>query len=152
MHIAGCDQGAIRLVNGPSNMEGRVEVCNDGNWGTVCDDSFTANDANVACRQLGFLNTGKSFVIRLMHPKFKLFIYTGAMFSCCATYGEGTGNILLDDLACTGTERSLFDCTHNGIGTHNCQHSEDVGITCQGRVAVYRSCSLCTSSCIYTLT
>ncbi len=59
--------------------------------------------------------------------------YTGATAQCCAAYGQGTGSIVLDDLACTGTETSLFDCPHSGIGTHNCGHSEDVGVTCQGR-------------------
>ena len=47
-----------------------------------------------------------------------------------ATYGQGTGDILLDDLGCTGSETSLFDCSHSGVGTHNCAHSEDAGAVC----------------------
>ena len=61
-----CVQGDIRLVGGSTAREGRVEVCNNNAWGTVCDDAFGTNDARVACRQLGFSDTG-SYVLWCVH-------------------------------------------------------------------------------------
>ena len=58
-----CQDGDIRLQNGNTSYEGRVEVCRNETWGTVCDDIWDDRDAGVACLQLGYSSLGKLFVI-----------------------------------------------------------------------------------------
>lgn len=53
-----CVLGEVRLSGGYSPLEGTVEICVDGEWGSVCDDLWSSEDANVVCRQLGFSNLG----------------------------------------------------------------------------------------------
>ena len=56
-----CQHGALRLINGTTSNEGRLEICIYNLWGTVCDDSFDTNDARVACRQLRYeVDNGQS--------------------------------------------------------------------------------------------
>ena len=108
----------VRLVGGSSQNEGRVEVNYDGEWGTVCDDGWSSNDARVVCRQLGFGSSGTAI---------------GS-----ASFGQGSGSILLDDVTCTGSELTLASCGHLGIGvTRSCSHSEDAGVRCTGYYAGY---------------
>jgi len=59
---APCTNGDIRLRGSSNNYEGRVEICNNNAWGTVCDDAWGTPDANVACRQLGFSSTGNNLI------------------------------------------------------------------------------------------
>ena len=104
----------IRLVGGSHQKEGRVEILHDGKWGTICDDSWDINDANAVCRQMGF---------------------SGAKgYKTSAHFGQGFGQIWLDNVNCTGTEKYLYSCSHNAWGTHNCGHSEDAGVVCSGKV------------------
>ena len=57
--FSNCNTGDIRLINGSNPLEGRLEICINNAWGTVCHDSFSKDDAEVACRQLGNI-TGTS--------------------------------------------------------------------------------------------
>lgn len=100
----------IRLVGGDSNS-GRVEVLYRGQWGTVCDDDFDNNDAVIICEMLGKATAN-------------VVAYGGAHF------GQGTGPIVYDDLNCNGSEADIRNCQHNGLGHHNCGHTEDAGVKC----------------------
>ena len=63
-------------------------------------------------------------------------IFIGATGQQGATYGQGTGTIFLDTVRCKGSESNILDCSSNSIGTHNCAHSEDAGITCSVGIVI----------------
>ena len=96
-------------------MTGRVEICYNNVWGTVCDDFWSNTDATVVCRQLGFSTVGAV-----------------ALFSGF-TNGATSQRIWLDNVGCRGTESTLNACPHPAYGSHNCVHSEDAGVRCQPR-------------------
>ena len=52
--LTSCTHGAVRLTNGSTSDEGRVEMCVHGEWGSVCDSGWDLGEAQVVCRQLGY--------------------------------------------------------------------------------------------------
>ena len=143
-----CSNSDIRLVGGRNEYEGRVEICQRGSWGTVCDDNWDDTDARVVCRQLGIFTGGKSCnldIIDIAGYDVHACLFA-QLADAIATYrdmfidfGPGTGPIFLDEVGCTGSETTLDDCPHRGIGTHNCDHDEDAGVICsqQGSESLY---------------
>ena len=73
--IAACSPGDIRLVNGSRDTEGRLEICYNGDWGTVCDEGWDDVDAAVACRELGFVAQGQSLLLFQLCTQYQLFAY-----------------------------------------------------------------------------
>ena len=57
-----CCDGAIRLSGGSLANEGRVEICQSGEWKTVCDNNWSENEARVVCRQLGYSDQGDKLI------------------------------------------------------------------------------------------
>ena len=89
-----------------------MEVYINGEWGTVCGDSWDPLEGKVVCQQLGYNGVNRTYSDRSRH-----------------NFGEGTGLSWLNDLRCTGSEANLLQCPHDGVG-NSCGHYQNVGIVC----------------------
>uniref|UniRef100_A0A8C6R2P0 T-cell differentiation antigen CD6 n=1 Tax=Nannospalax galili TaxID=1026970 RepID=A0A8C6R2P0_NANGA len=99
----------VRLVDGGSPCAGRVEMLEQGQWGTVCDDTWDLEDAHVVCKQLQC-----GWAVQAL---------PGLHFT------PGQGPIHRDQVNCSGTEAYLWDCP--GLpGDQYCGHKEDAGVVC----------------------
>ena len=104
----------IVRLSGPNAYKGigRVEIYSyyKGMWGTICDDNWEFDDAQVVCRQLG---------------------YSGAVNALQGSQvPHGFGTILLDEVQCNGYESSISKCQHQPWGVNDCSHREDAGVEC----------------------
>ncbi|KAH3847501.1 hypothetical protein DPMN_089824 [Dreissena polymorpha] len=101
----------IRLVDGNSTFDGRVEIKVFNTWGTVCNDLFGIEEANVICKMIGF--------------------YSAEGFRTSSI--QGTGPVYVDNMACDANSSHINDCQYSTY--HDCSHSEDVAVTCTGITA-----------------
>ena len=121
-------------MNGSTPDEGRVEVCVDGEWGTVCDHFWERNDAEVVCRQLGynppckFISSGFQLLFII------LLIIIGALNYHSSRFGDGPQPILAQSYSCTGTERNLTSCSGGTTGYSSCHYGRVAGVGCFSRL------------------
>jgi cysteine-rich repeat protein len=108
-------EGDVRLVGGPSGMEGRLQIFHAGAWGEVCDDYF---DGNYGSSYFGYSTTT---VCQQMG-------YAGGAF--LSTYDAPSDTFILDDVNCTGTERRISDCPRRAYGMEDCSRTEGAGFQC----------------------
>ncbi|XP_072171899.1 uncharacterized protein [Diadema setosum] len=100
----------VRLVRGRNDLEGRLEVFYNGEWGTVCRNGWGFKDASVVCRQLGFDSSS-----------YNLYTY----------YPGGEGTAIVTDVACTGNEQRFDQCPNGGSSQlEYCQTRQKVTVTC----------------------
>uniref|UniRef100_A0A1X7UCA1 SRCR domain-containing protein n=1 Tax=Amphimedon queenslandica TaxID=400682 RepID=A0A1X7UCA1_AMPQE len=108
---ADCTDGDVRLVGGSTEYEGRVEVCINKAWGTICKSGWNENDIHVACRQLGHAGLGSS-----RYSQFE----------------PGIGPIFMVSVRCSGSETNLLDCYYRQPFQYSdCGHSYDAGLSCE---------------------
>ena len=100
------DPVSVRIVDGLSDHEGRLEVYYNGEWGTVCHSGFDRLDGDIACRQLGYNGSAAVY-----------------------THGGGTDRVWLSGLDCEHFRTSLDQCDHSGW-LSGCPHDNDVGLIC----------------------
>ncbi|XP_077978778.1 scavenger receptor cysteine-rich domain-containing protein DMBT1-like [Glandiceps talaboti] len=102
-------EGITYLKHGTESYEGRLEIYHDSQWGTICSNEWSINDAYVACRELNF----RSALVYLTNE-----------------FGQGSGKTHLNKVGCQGDERHLIDCDHGAWGDYQCSTGHDVGIEC----------------------
>lgn len=109
----------VRLVDGSSIYEGRLEIFHNGIWGTVCDDMWNSHNTAVVCTSLGFSPAEAVSV----HGQ---------------PFGLGTGPIHFLNVVCQGNESSIVQCQDCGFVNHNCDHAKDVCINCTSHKSKFR--------------
>ncbi|XP_064609094.1 deleted in malignant brain tumors 1 protein-like [Liolophura sinensis] len=101
---------SLRLTGGPDERRGRLEMLRNGEWGTICGETFSLLNAKVVCRQMGFNES-------LAH-----FYYLDGM---------ATGNTSLKRVRCTGNEQRLIECFHMFLGFRANSCKKAAGVECR---------------------
>ena len=102
---------AVRLVGTGLKHVGKVEIQYQGQWGAVCYVNWDKKDAHVICRMLG---------------------YKAADAAILYIEGETSRRFLMYNVRCSGNEKSIAKCSHNGWWYNaGCNNKENAGVVCQ---------------------
>lgn len=128
----------MRLIGGRRPSEGYVELCLNGEWGTLCDENWDGRDASVLCHMLGYHRESKCidnimlYIIDYSCPadalasKFSRFVEDRVALS------DSGQKVHLDSIRCEGDETSIMECPH--VTDEVCyKHLEDAGVVCEGQ-------------------
>jgi len=136
LNTAPCATGKLRLVGGNIENEGRVEICVNNQWGTVCDDLWGSAEARVVCLQLGYsAHSQYQYISYTQVHMLNCLLYiipTDAVAFTDAHFGVGVGPIFLSNVECSGSESNLIDCSHSSFVSCSRLHLDDAGVSCQG--------------------
>ena len=136
INLVPCTDGDVRLVNSYSNVHenyGRVEVCIDSTWGTVCNNNWDNKDASVMCRQLGYVPHGMTYFTVMDNQSY--FVFIGAIPNHQFYVGY-TLSHTIHNVNCKGNESSLFNCSYelNADNNLNCNSNSFATAICQSKI------------------
>jgi deleted-in-malignant-brain-tumors protein 1 len=131
-----CSNGNIRISGGSSDLIGRIEVCVNRTWGSVCGQGWSDLNAAVACRQAGHSSNG-------MHAEIcssgVCIVMVNNMAGAIAGTGSFTGTLnrpsYMRSVFCNGSEPTLFQCSYIP-SNFSCPLQEIAGVICQGNVVL----------------
>ena len=109
----------LRLVDGRGPCDGRVEMKLRGRWGTVADDAWDMDDAEVVCQQLGCGSAAHT-------------IFTSQIL-------EAHSTLMLVHVNCKGTEKAIWDCNIKRWGPYSLRRTYNASVVCQGETCVQQA-------------
>ena len=127
---------------------GRVEICINNAWGTICNSSFDEIEAQTACSNIeGFTYQGNYSNSYYAKFECRQLCITGSNVKTNDFFTKSRGPIFLSDLKCDGSEASLLKCQNKyrlppGL-VRECDHSQDAAVICQGKSYSLAVLSLC---------
>ena len=126
-----CPAEAMRLVGGTVDKNGRVEVCLNGVWGTVCADGWGVSDAFVACKQLG-MGEGSKLYYMTSYRHSLVYVFIGpTSITNSSMFGEGNGPVVYSNVICHGWESNIVECPKDLYGTFECPNTNVAGVICR---------------------
>ena len=127
-----CTEDTVRLVNGSTEQEGRIEVCVNGVWGSICDQGWDTDDGDVVCQQLGYTRQGPIII----NPNYYYYYYclyqTEPTIFNNSYYGDGNYPIVYSNINCRGWENAITDCNKDNYLEYTCPSGHVAGLRCNG--------------------
>ena len=126
-----CMNGTVRLVGGLNVKQGRVHICYDGQWHSICSDNWNEMNAesDVVCSTLGYSSDlGKKQLKRVVLQEKPSPTFTAV--SVTADFGNDSSPVFPNDIQCIGDELTLNNCIFTEHNHRNCQ--KIAGVICEG--------------------